>query len=362
MRSSKTYDAFLALIRLGIGYESCSLSQEIEWSAIKALADAHGLSAIVLDGLASFPFSRLEAYEMPQMLRLQWIGEVMQSYETRYALYEKAIGSLAGFYNQHGYKMMVLKGYACSLDWPNPKHRPCGDIDIWQFGKQKEADAVLAKEKGVKIDTSHHHHMVFEWNGFSVENHYDFINVHHHKSNAEIEKTFKALANEDSRFIQIEGEKVYLPSPNLNALFLLRHAMAHFAAEQITIRHLLDWAFFVKEHTQEVDWGWLERQLDVFGMTPMYGIINAICVEDLGFEAGMFTQAQCDSQMKERVLSEILSPEFSPSLPKRMDHRVVYKYRRWKGNEWKHRLCYNDSMASSLWAGVKSHLMKPASI
>ena len=390
MRSSKTYDTFLALIRLGIGYESCSLSQEIEWSAIKALADAHGLSAIVLDGLASFPFSRLEAYEMPQMLRLQWIGEVMQSYETRYALYEKAIGSLAGFYNQHGYKMMVLKGYACSLVWPNPKHRPCGDIDIYLFGRQKEADKEMevwfkvssadvalarhseqapstlalrnVQDSSFRIDNSHHHHSVFKWQGFTVENHYDFMNVHHHKSNAEIEKIFKDLANDDRNFIQIDGEKVYLPSANLNALFLLRHAMAHFAAEQITIRHILDWAFFVKAHKREVDWGWLECLLDEFGMMPMYRIINAICVKDLGFDATLFTNTQCDPVLKKRVLSEILSPEFSSSLPKEMERRVVYKYRRWKGNEWKRRLCFNDSQRSLLWAGIKSHIMKPASI
>lgn len=369
MRSSKTYDAFLALIRLGIGYESCSLSQEIEWSAIKALADAHGLSAIVLDGLASFPFSRLEAYEMPQMLRLQWIGEVMQSYETRYALYEKAIGSLAGFYNQHGYKMMVLKGYACSLDWPNPKHRPCGDIDIWQFGKQKEADAVLAKEKGVKIDTSHHHHTVFEWDGFSVENHYDFINVHHHKSNAEFEKILKHLGEDDSHFVVLNGDastgsaaKVYLPSPNLHALFLLKHLMMHFASEGIMLRQVVDWGFFVEKHGKDIDWDYVLDVLDQFGMHQMFNTINAICVGDLGFDAALFTNTKCDSELKEQLLMEILSPEFSSSLPKGMVRRVVYKYRRWKGNEWKHRLCYNDSMASALWAGVKSHLMKPASI
>lgn len=65
--------------------------------------------------------------------------------------------------------MMVLKGYACSLDWPKPVHRPCGDIDIWQFGKQKDADAALEAEKPVqvvqkgqefKVDSSHHHHTV----------------------------------------------------------------------------------------------------------------------------------------------------------------------------------------------------------
>ena len=145
------------MVRQGIGHESRVLFQEIDWTDIKALADAHGLSAVVLDGLNEVSKSNSQLSTLNSQLKLSWIGEVMQSYEGRYAAYEKAIGSLAGFYNQHGYKMMVLKGYASSLDWPNPKHRPCGDLDIWQFGKQKEADAVLAKEKGVKIDTSHHH-------------------------------------------------------------------------------------------------------------------------------------------------------------------------------------------------------------
>lgn len=252
MISSKTSDVFLALVRLGIGHESRVSSQEIDWPAIKALADTHGLSAIVLDGLNSLPFNSLNAYGMPQMMRLGWIGEVLQNYEARYKQYEKAISSLAGFYNSHGYKMMVLKGYACSLDWPNPKHRPCGDIDIWQFGKQKEADALLESTefrdesvepvdtvKRIKIDNSHHHHTVFEWEGFSVENHYDFLNVHHHKSNVEMEGILKDLGMDDSHFVELKGDastgstKVYLPSANLHALFLLRHSMSNFA---VTVR------------------------------------------------------------------------------------------------------------------------------
>lgn len=72
--------------------------------------------------------------------------------------------------------MMILKGYACSLDWPKPEHRPCGNIDIWLFGKQKEADALLANKKGLEIDSSHHHHhTIFYWRDFMVENHYDFF-------------------------------------------------------------------------------------------------------------------------------------------------------------------------------------------
>ena len=55
------------------------------------------------------------------------------------------MSSLARFYNENGYRMMLLKGYACGLNWPNPKHRPYGDIDIWLFGNQAAADETIRK-------------------------------------------------------------------------------------------------------------------------------------------------------------------------------------------------------------------------
>ena len=352
----------MALVRQGIGHESRVLSQDIDWTAIKALADTHGLSAVVLDGLNEVSKSNSQLSTLNSQLKLSWIGEVMQSYEGRYAAYEKAIGSLAGFYNQHGYKMMVLKGYASSLDWPNPKHRPCGDLDIWQFGKQKEADAVLAKEKGVKIDTSHHHHTVFEWDGFSVENHYDFINVHHHKSNVEFEKILKQLGEDDSHFVELNGEKVYLPSPNLHALFLLKHLMMHFASEGIMLRQVVDWGFFVEKHGKDVDWYYVQEVLERFGMHQMFNIINAICVGDLGFDVAFFPTVQFEPNLKDRVLNEILVPKYSASVPKNIFSRVAFKIRRWRDNEWKHQLCYKDSLWSAFWSGVWNHLLKPSSI
>ena len=101
------------MVRQGIGHESRVLPQEIDWTAIKALADTHGLSAVVLDGLNEVSKSNSQLSTLNSQLKLSWIGEVMQNYEGRYAAYEKAIGNLAGLYNQHGYRMMVLKGYAC---------------------------------------------------------------------------------------------------------------------------------------------------------------------------------------------------------------------------------------------------------
>ena len=363
---------FLSLVKLGIGHRS-ALPDVVDWKAIKALADKQGLTAIIVDGIEKLP----DAERPPKELLLQWIGEVFQSYENRYKLYQRAISELAGWYNTHGYKMMVLKGYACSINWPKPEHRPCGDIDIWLFGKQKEADAALAASSkfqdsstseatkssaSFKIDSSHHHHTVFDWHGFTVENHYDFVNVHAHKSSAELEKVFKELGEDDSHSVEVLGEKVYLPSPNLHALFLIRHMVSHFAAAEITLRQVLDWAFFVEKHTKELDWNWLDGMLVKYHMKEFVSCINAICVEDMRFSVDIFPSVQFVPELKERVLEDILDPEYTAAEPKGFIPRMFFKYKRWQGNAWKQKMCYGESRWVMFWTGIWAKILKPASI
>lgn len=354
----------LSLLRLGIGNQANSYHENYDWSFIHSLAEKQGLSAIILDGINCLP----ESVRPPKDVLLQWIGSSIQSYEYRYVSYQKAIAGLAGWYNAHGYKMMVLKGYACSLDWPKPNHRPCGDIDIWQFGQQREADAALEgfkfQDSSFKIDTSHHHHTVFEWNGFTVENHYDFVNVHTHSSSKGLEKIFKELGQDDSHSIEVDGEKVYIPSPNLHALFLLRHMASHFAAVDITLKQVLDWAFFVEKHTKEVDWEWLNGILEEFHMREFFNIINAICVDDLGFSKEIFPSIQFLPKLKERVLGDILSPEYDWMDAHRLNliPRMLFKFRRWKSGAWKRKLCYKESDLETFLWGIRSHLLKPATI
>lgn len=355
---TEIHECFLKLVRLGIGHCADKISGEIAWNDMQALAEQQGLYAIVLDGVEKQPAS----LRPPQDLLLEWIGEVLQNYEYRYNEYLRAIVKMARFYNSHGYKMMVLKGYGCSLDWPRPEHRPCGDIDIWQFGRQKEADAAMVREKGIEVDNSHHHHSVFNWGEFTVENHYDFINVYHHKSNAELEGIFKELGQDDTHYVEVEGERVYLPSQNLHALFLLKHTMNDFTSFSMTLRQLLDWAFFVEKHGADIDWKWLVGMLKKFHMNEFFNTINAICVENLGFEASIFHSVQFEPILRDRVLNDILNPRYTAEEPTWLIPRLMYKYKRWKSNGWKHEMCYNEGMWSAFWSGVWSHVLKPSSI
>ena len=93
--------------------------------------------------------------------------------------------------------------------------------------------------------------------------------------------------------------------------------------------------------------------------SDFYNSINAICVEELGFESNIFNEVLYLPDIKERVLNDILYPEFGIVEPQPLHKRFIFKFRRWKANSWKHKLCYEESLWSSFWNGVLNHLIKP---
>ena len=366
MRKSENNQTFLALIRLGIGHDVKALPESIDWEAMRAVANEQSLTAILLDGVLAL--SRQGALTGGRSLdiayKMQWINSVALNYERRYEDYRKQIGELAGFYNAHGLKLMILKGYGLSLNYPQPKHRPCGDIDTWAFGRYKEVDKLLSEKLSIPVDSTLHHHTVYQFGDFTIENHYDFVNVHYGHRNAELEQIFKELATDDSFWTEIDGQRVYLPSPNLHALFLLRHTMFHFSSTQMTIRQLLDWGFFIEKNATAIDWDWFESVLTEFHMKDFFACVNAICVEDLGFDATLFPPTSVDADLKKRVLDDTFSPEFYESPPphNKLLKRVFFKYRRWKSNGWKHDFCYGGNRLKAFFISAWSHILKPASI
>lgn len=350
-------ETFLHIVRQGIGHYAGLIPGEIDWTDIEALATEQGLLAIIVDGVEKMS----ETQRPPKELLLQWIGEVLQNYEYRYLSYCNTLAELSALYHTSGINMMVLKGYACGIHWPKPEHRPYGDIDIWLFGKYKEADALLRK-CGIQIDSGLHHHTIFTFKGEIVENHFDFVNVHSSNENKEIEEIFKTLASDESYKTTINGQTIYLPSPNLHALFLLRHAKGHFSSTSINLRQLLDWAFFVKANVGLIDWNWLLPLLDKYHLREFFNCINAICVENLGFSASIFPYVQFNPMLKDRMLRDIFSPKFSDDEPKWLIMRLVFKYRRWKANAWKRRMCYEGNDVAMFMRSAWKHLLKPKSI
>lgn len=238
-------------------------------------------------------------------------------------------------------------------------HRPCGDVDFWNFGEYERADRMLEEELGIRVDHSHHH-TTFHFEGQFFENHYDFVNVHSHPSSKRVEARLKELAPVGEEAVEIDGQPIFLPSPDFNALFLLRHTAAHFAASKMSLRQILDWATFVQKYHGRIDWKGLETFVESVGMMPFYQILNGICVVYLGFSAEDFPAGRHSAEA--RVMEDVLCPEFSDSCPSSLLSQWIWRYRRWRRGAWRQKLVSPESMLRTFFVQMKSHLMKPAEL
>ncbi len=355
------------LIRAGINadipadYMSAAVP---DWQDVYSLAAAQGVLAVAWDGLQSVcRDGRLAADHRPdKTLKLKWAYNV-QIIEQRYERQQRAAQHLAKVLAAADIPMMILKGLSMSRLYPIPQHRPCGDIDIWLYGKQRQADELLRTKYGIKIDEDEHHHTVFFVDGVMVENHFDFLNVHAHTSNREIEHILQRLATQSGETLETGGCRIFLPPANFNALFLLRHAAAHFAAVDIGLRHLLDWALFVQRYHDKIDWAQLESIARAQNMHRFLHCMNALAIDALGIAPDCFPPFERNAALEQRVLNDMLQPEFDEQPPQgNIIKGLVFKFRRWWANRWKHRIVYREGLLQTFFVQLHSHLLKPKSL
>lgn len=361
---NNTASTFFKLLRIALGNESdCSLPSGVDWNELVGVAYQQGVAAIVADGLQviydSNPGIELELDSREkEELKYELFAEQFVSEEDDQKM-AKVLSKLAGFYKENGIEMVLLKGYGLSKYWPVPSHRPIGDIDIYLGDKWREADALIGSELGRKVDNSHHHHSVFSFGGLSVENHYDLINVYAHRSSARIEKKLKELVSKDLTPLDVCGQTVLLPGPDFNALFLAKHCASHFASTEMNLRQLLDWLLFVRAEGGKVDWTETYRIYRKENLVRFVNSMNAIGVSYLGFPREMFAEIEEDGALVERVLNDILTPEFGEKEDGSLKSALWIKPRRWWHNRWKHRICYPDTLVSSFCWSLWAKVLKP---
>lgn len=306
--SNRTENILFQLIRIAIGTESVEAfdAKDVAWGKLYNLARKQGVLAIAFDGLTRiFEVDKELAKTFPQPLKLQWINALF-TIEQRYDYSRKVCAELAEKWAEQGIETLCLKGMAFSTYYPTPSHRECGDFDCYLYDNYEKGNDI-ARELGAKLDESMYKHSEMIYRKVMIENHRFIVAVRGGKKMKNLHALLDDIARNEERK-GIFDTKIEMPSPMFNALFLNHHALTHFLSEGIRLRHLLDWALFLKAEQSKLDWVRFYELCEEHDMRAFVDCMTALAVEVCGVKVEN-SAITAVSPYAERVLDSIINED-----------------------------------------------------
>lgn len=218
----------------------------------------------------------------PKQLMLQWFSHTLsigKQMERKYIVAADFAERLAAA----NIPVVVLKGFAIAAYYPQPLHRECGDLDCYMLGKMAEGEAVAASF-GAVVEEANYKHSQIKYKGLTIENHKYFTSFNNTARGKGTEAALKQLifAQAPARW---DNSALLRPNATFNALFLAKHALRHFIDEAICLRHIMDWALFLKAEAANVDWQLLRPHLEASRVLPFAQLLTRISQRHLGLPA-----------------------------------------------------------------------------
>lgn len=253
---------------------------EADWQYIFKQASKQGLMGIVYDGIC-----QINKGMLPRSQQFTWAVNV-DAMEQRYNKHYQTLEQLTALFRQEGIPLMLLKGLGLAAAYPVPSHREGGDIDIYLFGEYNKGNSIM-ETMGIKVykdKTVNPKHSVFHYKGIPIENHKWFLNYEYaFKHNKTIDdKLFDLIDYRSCETLNIGNETVYLPPPMFNAFYIMMHAITHLSGFGVVLRHLCDWAVFLKKYHQNIDFDELKTIFEQTGFLKAVQVFTSLSVHYTG--------------------------------------------------------------------------------
>ena len=348
-------EALIYLVRCGIQseFESHIDLANLDWRILINLSFEQGVAAVAVDGLQkiyeSNPSLELEI-DKPEFesLKYEWFASTFQA-EDNYSRQRDVLAEIVAILSDHQIRVLLLKGLGLSDYYPVPNHRPTGDLDLYPYGFHLEADS-LFKSMGVNVDCNYPKHSVFEYKGFTVENHYTYLNAFQTKCERRVQKFLESL---DDDLLADGGH--YTPSPLKNYFFLLCHMARHFSEfESVKLRHLLDWGLFLKAEASGLDLQLVRSKLKEFRLEKTNDLFVSLAERVCGLDFSNMLIERLSKDECEHILEYILA-EKKREIPEHLIPRFFYKLKTLAGNYWKFHYL-SITMRERVWYSLKYHI------
>lgn len=353
--------ALLSLLRIALHQQKEKIDSGVNWQRVNRIALNQGVRGIAFEGL-DFLIRNNAIENVPsQDYLLKWFGQSLLV-EQKYNQHKKHAIEFSILLKKNGIKTLVFKGLAHSRYYPKPYYREFGDFDCYLidehgFSAYKKGNRI-AKENGYIVDDSWYKHSKISFKNLTIENHRYITSARRGGTDELLNRYLIKNISISCKLEKLAGTDIYVLPIEAEGLFMLYHSLGHFLAENINIRHFIDWACWLEANQSKIQWTIFYAQCKHFRLDSFVDVLNTIAVKYLGVELHDKTIFS-DSSYAERTIESCI---YNESLE--YTHKKGHWYERFRviknasKHYWKYRDVAHYSMIVYMWQFVYGLIRK----
>lgn len=280
------------------------------WNEILKIAIEQGVAPILVTFLEKLPQSQLP----PKNVLLKWYGFKVNREKSYEYQWEQSCKFANRLTKRGAAKCIVLKGFSIASYYPYPKTRIFGDLDCYLISYNAsdkepkfEVGNEVALDMGYAVEQAGYKHTHILCNNLLIENHQYLTNFNETKQGIKIEKVLRQLALEGKER-RLWGSNLWKPSAEFNIIFLLKHSLGDFIANDMTLKSLYDWAVLMKAEQGNIDWKRMDGLLEECRLKNFFCLMTEACMDYLGLEVDWENfSLKSQHKMVDSMLHDILT-------------------------------------------------------
>lgn len=294
--------AFFELLKAGLwsdGNPDIRIDGSTDWNEVYQLAQEQSVQGLVLQGIEWFKNHNLNVLEtsgtseraradldlnIPQILLLQWIGEV-QVIEQQNKEMNAFVAELIEKLRKNDADALLVKGQGVAQCYEKPLWRCSGDVDLFlsdcNYEIAKRVLVPLASEVETEYVGSKHLGMTID--GWVVELHGSLRVGLPNKINRVLDDIKSDTFNRGNMRSWMNGRtEVFLLGKENDIVYVFVHFFNHFYKEGMGLRQLCDWCRLMWMYRDEIDVKKIEGRIQEMGLLSEWKAFYALAVFYLG--------------------------------------------------------------------------------
>ena len=303
-------EAFFSLLRAGLwesGDKAGMPDAGADYSEVFRIAKEQSVVGLVAAGLESLPSGNSPS----KAAVLPFMGTVLQL-ERRNLAMNAFIATLAAKLKDAGIVSVLVKGQGVARCYRRPLWMSCGDVDLLldADGYRRAFDLLRPAASSVDDEDDSRLHVALTIDSWVVELHGTLHTRQLIRLNGLLDKVqCEVFDGGKMRIWEQEGEKVLLPAPDEDVVFVFAHILQHYYGGGIGLRQVCDWSRLIYTFGKDIDSAVLENRLREAGIMTEWKAFAALAADFLGMDSAaipFYSAEKKWSRKARRIISYIL--------------------------------------------------------